>query len=429
MNQLKVGFYTLGCKVNQNDTESLMSLFRQRGYEIVPFGAEADICVVNTCAVTQTGASKSRQMIRKAIGFEPEVVVATGCYPQVAAAEVGAITGVNLVVGMEERPKIVDLVEEYLQRRENRLQLQGDAQGSWIELPIEHASHRTRATLKVEEGCEQFCSYCIVPYARGKVRSMPLEQAVAGFRHLVASGFKEIVLTGIHIGSYGKDLGLTLAQLLASLLETPGDYRIRLGSIEPLDFDDTLLDLVLTHPKICPYFHIPLQSGSNEILKQMNRHYDRAYYQGLLRYIRKGNPLAGIGTDLIVGFPGETEVNFRETVDFVQRQAFSRMHVFRYSPRKGTPAATLPGRISRGIQEDRSQAILKIAAATMREFAAKFIGREVSVLFEESETGGWTGLSGEYLRVYLPTEENLKNQLIRVIVDRIEGELLVARLI
>ena len=350
---MKIAFHTLGCKVNQNDTESMTSLFRERGHEIVPFEAVADVYVINTCAVTNLGERKSRQSIRRAAAIKPRpVVVVTGCYAQTASGEVAGIPGVNLVIGMADRPRLAELVEEYCKDRHNLVRV-GDIsrEKSWIKLPVSHLTERTRATLKVQEGCDQFCSYCIVPLARGRVRSLPLVEAFNEFRNLVDSGFREIVLTGIHLGAYGKDRGLTLTDLLMEVLKVPGDYRIRLGSIEPNELDDRLLNIILNNNRICQHLHIPLQSGSDRILKLMNRHYTVAYYSRLLNRIRRENPLIAIGADLIVGFPGETDSDFEDTCSFLIEQSFSRIHVFRFSPRKGTPAASFPGRVPGGIQE------------------------------------------------------------------------------
>lgn len=411
---MKVAFHTLGCKVNQNDTEGLMSLFAEAGYEIVQFGDSADVYVVNTCAVTQIGAAKSRQMIRKAIGFDPRVVVATGCYPQVSPDEVRQIDGVDLIIGMSERPQIVTLVEQFLNGQTADHDLSNDV---WVDLPGTHLSEKTRATLKIQEGCEQFCSYCIIPYARGKVKSMPPEAAVAAFKNLLADGFQEIVLTGIHLGCYGKDLRIAFKDLLKQLLMIPGDFRIRLGSLEPLDFDDELLEIILHSEKICPYFHLPLQSGCNRILNLMNRHYDQKYYADLLGKIRAAIPNAGIGTDLIVGFPGETADDFNDTLEFIKQMNFSKIHVFKYSPRTGTPAAKMPNRIAKAVQEQRSHEVIALGTRMAMAFAQSFVGKTIEVLFEEAKDGKQTGLSGEYLRVLVDSDKNLKNQrlFVRVI--------------
>jgi threonylcarbamoyladenosine tRNA methylthiotransferase MtaB len=414
---MKVAFHTLGCKVNQNDTDSLIRLFRESGYEIAPFAPGADIYVVNTCIVTKVGESKSRQIINKAVSYQPQLVVVTGCYPQVAPNEAAAIPGVNLVVGMAERPRIVELVERLLVRPQQIVEVGkiADLQ-EWVSLPVGLSGERTRANLKIEEGCDQFCSYCVIPYARGKVRSMPLEQAVAEVQSLLAAGFKEIVLSGIHLGVYGKDTGVALSELLATILKIEGDFRIRLGSIEPTDFTEQLVATVVNHPKVCQYLHIPLQSGSDRVLKMMNRHYDLAYYQELMENLRKTNPYLAIGTDLIVGFPGETEADFDSGCEFVEKIAFARMHVFRYSPRPGTPATGFPNRVSRALQEERSKRVGAIAAATSSAFMRQFIGTTVEVLFEEGHADCWTGLTGEYFRVEVASTLNLKNVLARVLV-------------
>jgi len=422
---MKVAFCTLGCKVNQNDTEGLIRLFQDRGYEIAPFEAGADIYVINTCAVTCAGASKSRRAVSKAVRFMPKAVVVTGCYSQAFPADFAGLPGVRLLVGMAERPHIVDLVTEAL--RENQLKVAVGRTADlneWIDLPPVNTSGRTRAMLKIEEGCEQFCSYCVVPYARGKVRSMPSEKVIANFRKILERGFKEVVLTGIHLGVYGQDLGLTLNDILKELVKVEGDFRIRLGSIEPSDFNPELLRTVTANRKICRYLHIPLQSGCDRILKLMNRVYNTAYYDKLLAQIRELNPLMGIGTDLIVGFPGETEADFEETRRFVKAQAFSRAHVFRYSPRRGTPAAALPGRVAKAKQEERSREITAITSATAHNFAAMFTGRGVEVLFEEKKGRFWTGLSSEYLRVETNFTENPGNNFQVVTVNGVNGNIL-----
>lgn len=418
---MKVAFHTLGCKVNQNDTQGLIEIFRGKGYEIVPFGTPADIYVINTCAVTHIGEGKSRQAIRKAAGLNPKAVIAvTGCYAQVSPQQIAGIPGVNLVVGMEERPRIVELVDDFLISQCNSVNVQAiEKSSTWINLPASPPHRRTRAFLKVEEGCEQFCSYCIVPYARGKVRSMPLPQVIREFSSLVANGYQEIVCTGIHLGIYGRELGTNLADLLREVLKIEGRYRIRLGSIEPNDFQENLIQLIVNNQKVCQHLHIPLQSGNDRILNLMNRGYDTGYFAGLLEKLRRLNPMIAIGTDLIVGFPGETEEDFLATCNFVRKQGFSRIHVFRYSPRQGTPASTFPGRVPRIVQEERSKKIQEIANHSFLEYAQKFLGVTVEVLFEEQKPFGWSGLSGEYLRVETKTGLNLKNFFVPVCLDEL----------
>lgn len=423
---MRIAFHTLGCKVNQTDTESLMAMFRERGHEIIPFDEIADVYIINTCAVTNLGERKSRQSIRRAAAVIPSpIIVVTGCYAQTSSGEVAGIPGVNLVVGMSERPRLVQLVEDYCRDRQNKINVSDiGLERSWIKLPVSYSTERTRATLKVQEGCDQFCSYCIVPLARGRIRSLPLVEAVSQFKALIASGYREIVLTGIHLGAYGKDLGITLTDLLKELLKNEGTFRIRLGSIEPNDFDDSLIELIINNSRICQYLHIPLQSGSESVLKLMNRHYSLNYYQNLLWRIRSGNPLVAIGTDLIVGFPGETEEDFERACQFIEEQAFSRIHVFRFSARKGTAAASLPNKVPGEVKEERSKRVQEIASKAAADYAGKFIGRSVETLFEEKTGSRWTGLSGEYLRTEIVTNADLKNKLKKVLVTGISGNIL-----
>jgi len=425
---MKVAFFTLGCKVNQNDTQGIIAIFSKQGYEVVPFSVGADVYVINTCTVTGVGAQKSRQVIRRATKFsETAVVVVTGCYAQIGATEIAQIPGVNLVVGMADWLRLPALVDEFCQNRRNQsLVCERTEKTEWLELPVTNFGAHTRATLKIEDGCDQFCSYCIVPYARGGVRSMPLQLVKENFFKLLQEDYHEIVLTGINLGSYGKDLGIKLVNLLVELLSIPGEYRIRLGSIEPLDLDFELRQLILNHPKICQHLHIPLQSGADRILKLMNRGYDLEYYQQLVISLRQKNPKISIGTDLILGFPTETETDFEQIVAFVAKQNFSKMHLFRYSPRQGTKAALLSDRVPQKIQEKRVQQLQQIAFESSSKYANSFVGQEVEVVFEEQVTGAWTGLSGEYLRVSCPEVEIVPNCLTKVLVMENDGEKLKA---
>lgn len=416
---MKIAFHTLGCKVNQNDSQAIAELFRGHGHEIVPFEAGADVYIINTCAVTKISEQKSRQVIRKGMELDPKaLVVVTGCYAQTSPTEIAGIPGVHLVVGLADRPRLVQLVGDYLRFGENQMNVT-DITGikTWQDLPVYDPLERTRATLKIEDGCNEFCSYCIVPYARGRVRSMPMEEVMDNFRVLVKKGFHEIVLTGIHLGHYGKDLNIRLDELLKQLLKTEGEFRIRLGSLEPKDVTEELLNLITGEEKICQHLHIPLQSGSDRILEKMGRNYELAYYSELLHRAREQNPMIALGTDLIVGFPGENDQDFENTCRFVEEQGFSRVHVFRFSPRSGTPAATMPGKVTKKIQEERSRRIQEIALNSATSFSRLFLGKNVEVLFEEKTAEGWMGLSGEYLRVIVDTAEDLKNKLQTVMVD------------
>lgn len=421
---MKVAFYTLGCKVNQNDTQGLMDLFQKQGYEVIPFQGGADVYVINTCAVTMVGEQKSRQIIRKTLNFNPQaVMVVTGCYAQTSPQIIAGIPGVNLVVGIADRPRILELVQQFMIDYRNQINVSRiDGIDEWIDLPLSEPAERTRAMLKIEDGCEEFCSYCIVPYARGKVRSMPMKQVVEKFNALQQKGYREIVLTGIHLGQYGREQGTSLHHLLIEILKRVDGCRIRLGSLEPNDLPDDLLNLVLNNPAICQHLHIPLQSGCDRILKLMNRHYNSGFVADLLARIREKNPLIAIGTDLIVGFPGETEADFIITRDFVQKQNFSRIHVFRFSPRRGTAAAELPDRVSKSVQEERSKIIQQIATQAAQVYTQKFIEKNVEVLFEKKIVGGWTGLTGEYLRMRTDTKLDFKNCLQKVKVIGLIGD-------
>ena len=427
---MKIAFHTLGCKVNQNDSQAIAELFRGQGHEIVPFESGADVYIINTCAVTKVSEQKSRQIIRKGMDLNPEaLVVVTGCYAQTSPKEIAGIPGVHLVVGLADRPRLADLVSEYLGSGRSQVNVTSiaDVKG-WQDLPVSAPLERTRATLKIEDGCNEFCSYCIVPYARGRVRSMPMPEVIENFTGLIEKGFREIVLTGIHLGHYGKDLGVGLDNLLKQLLQTKGDYRIRLGSLEPKDVTDELLNLITGEPRICQHLHIPLQSGSNRILQKMGRNYDLSYYSELIHRTRERNPFMALGTDLIVGFPGENDQDFEDTCHFVEEQQFSRVHVFRFSPRSGTPAATMPGKVLKKIQEERSQRIQQIALNSANSFSRLFLGKNVRVLFEEKVAEGWSGLSGEYLRVIVDSEDDLKNKLQTVTIDNQKNDHLMGSL-
>ncbi len=424
---MRVAFQTLGCKVNQNDSEALMTLFQEQGHQIVPFNTPAEVYLINSCAVTRSGEQKSRQVARRAKELNPQgIVVVCGCYAQVSPEEVAALAGVDLVVGMAERPRLVELVHDYLQQAKPRVEVSRiSSLDQWEQLPLGQFAEKTRATLKIQEGCEDFCSYCIIPYARGKVRSMPLDSVKEWFAKLVAKEYREIVLTGIHLGNYGKDLGLDLNQLLQELLKMEGTFRIRLGSLEPRDLSPDLIETIVGHPRICQYLHIPLQSGSDRILKLMNRNYTLIEYEGLLEQIRSFNHQIGIGTDLIVGFPGEEEADFEVTQNFLRGQSFSRIHTFRYSPRPGTRAVSMPGRVPKKRQETWSTQIRELATRMRQQYAAGFRGQKVTVLFEEDSPEGCSGFAGEYLRVLSRTKQKVDNLLTEVWVQEVQDDLLI----
>ncbi|MBQ1336525.1 MAG: tRNA (N(6)-L-threonylcarbamoyladenosine(37)-C(2))-methylthiotransferase MtaB [Selenomonadaceae bacterium] len=400
-----VAFATLGCKVNQFETETVEGLFRQRGYEVVPFSEAADVYVINTCSVTSLGDSKSRQLIRRARRQNDAAIIAvTGCYAQVSPEEIKALDGVRVVLGTKDRAKIVDYVEQAA--REDGL-LDGVAdvmeQGEFEDIPLFGMPTRTRAFLKIEDGCQNFCSYCIIPYARGPVKSRQLSHIRREAEKLAGAGFKEIVLTGIHLGAYGKDLpgNVTLADACREVLAVSGLKRLRLGSLESIELSPELFALMREEKeRFCAHLHLPMQAGSDAILKAMNRHYDTAEFGRLIQRVEQEIPGIAISTDVIVGFPGETEELFQESLDFAERMNFSRMHVFPYSRRKGTPAASMPGQVPEPVKKERVHRMQALAKRKAEEFHQGFLGRKMRVLFETSHEGIADGLTDNYIRVY-----------------------------
>ncbi|HHV71169.1 MAG TPA: tRNA (N(6)-L-threonylcarbamoyladenosine(37)-C(2))-methylthiotransferase MtaB [Clostridia bacterium] len=430
----KVAFYTLGCKVNQYDTEAMAELFKKKGYEIEDFHNPADVYIVNSCTVTNEGDRKSRQMIRRAIKQNPNAIVAvTGCYAQIAGKKLSEIPGLDLVVGTQERKRIVELVEEVAERKKQIFWVSDIMETKEFEpLEIEEFGEKTRAYVKIQEGCNQFCTYCIIPYVRGPVRSRPLKEIVAEVERLTAKGYREIVLTGIHLGLYGADFkdGTDLADVILAISKVAGLVRIRLSSIDSNDITNKLIEAMLTVPKFCRHLHIPLQSGDNEILRAMNRHYTTEEYKQLIDVLREKIPQIAITTDLIVGFPGEKEEHFRNTCNFVKQIGFSRMHIFSYSPRKGTPAADFPNQISKQIKEERSKKMHMIAEEMAFNYANSYLNKEVEVLVESRTCSGrWQGLTDTYLRVEFASDEALEGELVRVKIFQREKDILIGKLI
>lgn len=429
----KVAFTTLGCKINQVETDMLIGLFTRSGYEVVAFDGLADVYVINTCSVTHLGERKSRQLIRRAIRRNPEAVVAvTGCYAQTSADAVAGIPGVSLVLGTQQRARIVELVDEVRQNRQP-LQMVGDIMTAreFEDIPLYENPGRTRAFLKIQEGCINFCSYCIIPYSRGPLRSRLPESVLAEARKLIAAGYQEIVLAGIHLGAYGHDLSgnISLASIVEQVLALEGLQRLRLGSVEPTEVTGELVDLMLNNPKLCRHLHIPLQGGSDEVLRAMNRHYITFEFKKLILYLKFEIPDISISTDLIVGFPGETDEQFEEAYNFVRKLELAGMHVFPYSRRQGTPAAEMPNQVSAEIKAERSKRMLELAAEKERNYAAQYIGEVATVLFE-MVNGGWAeGFTGNYIRVFVPADETvigkiLTVRLLEVVDDGINGEII-----
>ena len=396
---------TLGCKVNQFETETMEGLFRARGYDVVPFEERADVYVINTCSVTHLSDRKSRQLIRRAARTNPAACIAvTGCYAQVAPEEIRALEGVRVVIGTKERARIVDYVEASLHADTGVAGTITDIMQARVfeDIPLHALPHRTRAFLKIEDGCQNFCTFCIIPYARGPVKSRELSAVEREMRLLVDAGFHEVVLTGIHLGAYGIDLATrpTLADACRTALAEEGLRRLRLGSLESVELSADLLELMRTEPRFAAHLHLPLQAGSDAVLRAMNRHYDTAAFAALLADVRAAVPGVAISTDIIVGFPGETEEDFAAGMDFVRAMGFARMHVFPYSARRGTPAARRTDQVPPMVRKERAARMQALADELAEEFHRSMLGSVAEVLFETCADGVSDGLTETYVRVY-----------------------------
>lgn len=427
-----VAFYTLGCKVNQYETQAMRELFFDAGYEEASFTERADVYVINTCSVTSLSDRKSRQMIGRARRTNPDaVIVAAGCYAQTAAEEVGNIDGVNLVIGTQGRKDIVTLAEQAAGKRQNCVTdiLRTHA---FEDLSVHAYSEKTRAYIKVQEGCSQFCSYCIIPYARGPVRSRPHGEVLAEARRLAQAGYQELVLVGIHIASYGKDLPDTsLERLIQEINGIDAVRRIRLSSIEPMTLDGAFLRAVAGADKLCHHFHISLQSGCDATLARMNRKYTTAQFAQIVEGLRAAFDGAAITTDVMVGFPGETEEEFAASLAFVKQIGFADLHVFQYSPRRGTPAAKMENQIAPEVKHTRSERMIAAGKESRDAFLRAFIGREATVLFEQEhahQTGWYEGKTENYMTVVCESARDLSGELLGVYLERAEDGILYGRL-
>lgn len=403
--QKVAAFHTLGCKVNQDESEAMETLFKQAGYALGNFDEEADVYVINTCTVTHLSDRKSRQMIRRARKNNPAaVVVVTGCYAQTAVKEVAAMADVDVIIGNNQHGHIVELTEAFQKDRQRR-QLIEDSRtfAEFEELPMDRQITRTRAYLKVQEGCEQFCTYCIIPYARGPLRSRQLDKVLTEAKRLEEAGFQEIILTGIHLGAYGQEKGgsgLDIAGLCREILAATDSVQIRLGSIEPTEVSDELIELIATDRRMCRHLHLPLQAGHDDVLKRMNRPYTTEQYRAQLAKIRASIADIAITTDLMVGFPGESDDQFRNCLTFCDEMSFSGMHIFKYSPREGTPASTFPEQVSSADKDQRSKKMAAVAEKNKQLFQKRFLGQDVWVLAEEQTSDGlWEGHTDNYLLV------------------------------
>ncbi len=420
----KVAFHTLGCKVNQGETAAMAHLFHQAGYEVVPFAEAADVYIVNTCAVTVQAERKSRQMVRRARDHSPAaLVVMVGCYPQVAGQEqLSELADIDLIVGSNDKHRIVQLVAQVLAEHRPLLAVSPwSDHAEFSAIGAGQESSRARANLKIQDGCQQFCAYCIIPYARGPERSRTPDQVEDEAKALLAQGYREIVLTGIHLGSYGRDLqpATDLSMLLRQLLPLQGLHRLRLSSIEPNEITPELLQLMQQHANFCRHLHIPLQSGTDHVLRAMNRRYTTEGYRRVVELARTHVPGLAITTDVIVGFPGETEDQFQDTCQFVQEIGFSRLHVFRYSRRPGTPAADFAAQVPTAEKDRRSKALIAIGKQLASQYAERLVGESVQVLWEHEQDGFWKGHTDTYVQVSAASLLPLANRLSEAKVRRL----------
>lgn len=424
----KAALHNLGCKVNAYETEAMQHLLEEAGYEIVPFTQKADVYVINTCSVTNMADRKSRQMLHKAKKNNPDsIVVAAGCYVQTSEKEVLNDLSVDIVIGNDRKHDLVRLLEEYsLDSVNDTVDDINDGKHDFEELFIDQTKEHTRAFIKVQDGCNQFCSYCIIPYARGRVRSRRFENVIAEVERLAANGFKEVVLTGIHLSSYGVDFeeATGLLELIQAVNAVKGIERIRLGSLEPKIVTEHFASELSKLDKICPHFHLSLQSGCDATLKRMNRKYTTKEYERGCELLRKYFVHPAITTDVIVGFPGETEEEFEQTKAYLEHIHFYEMHIFKYSKRKGTRAAVMPDQIDEQIKAVRSEKLIALGHDMSKEFRKFYIGKNEEVLFEEKTVIGdkeyFVGYTKEYVKVAKKTDENLENQIVS---GRISGML------
>ncbi len=421
---MRVAFYTLGCKVNQYETQALEQLFAERGHTLVPFEGEADVYIINSCTVTAVSDKKSRQAVRQARKRAPDAVIALcGCYPQTHPDDMDGLP-VDLVAGTGDRLGFVELVERaWAERREKITALDDVMKRRVFEpLPAGGLEGRTRAMLKVEDGCVNFCTYCIIPYARGPVRSLPLRDAVEQAAKLAAEGYKELVLTGIEISSWGRDFkdGTSLVDLVEAICAAAPQCRVRLGSLEPRTVTEDFCQRAAKLENLCPHFHLSMQSGCDATLKRMNRKYDTARFWESVELLWKYFDTPAITTDMIVGFPGETEEEFSRSLFFIQKCGFAAMHIFPYSKRPGTPAAAMPEQVPNAVKEERARWAAEIAAQMERDYLSQFMGQTVEVLFEEARDGLWRGHTARYSEVRVRSDENLHNQLRQVQVTSVE---------
>ncbi len=404
----------------------MIQQFIENGYEIIEHTKKADIYIINTCTVTNMSDRKSRQMLRRMKEQnENAVVVAVGCYAQVAKEELRKIPEIDLVLGNNEKLKITDYVKDYIEKNENQIEIEDVMHSKeYYDFGDVTFTEKTRAVIKIQDGCDRFCSYCIIPYARGRVRSRKPESVVSEVEKIAKEGIKEVVITGIHIASYGKDFknDYRLIDLLEELNKINGIERIRLGSIEPLLITEEFVNRLKKLEKVCHHFHLSLQSGCDETLKRMNRRYTTTEFKEIVKRLRNTYEDVMLTTDIIVGFPGETEEEFKETYRFLKDMKFYKMHIFKYSPRKGTKAAEMKNQVNGNIKEERSRKLIELSDINEKEYNEEYIGKEVEILFEEEKEGVYKGHTQNYILAYYNTDKKLENKIVKVKCIRTEIE-------
>lgn len=427
----KVALHNLGCKVNAYETEAMQQMLEAAGYEIVPFEPGADIYVINTCSVTNIADRKSRQMLHKAKKMNPDaIVVAAGCYVQADTKKAEADASIDIIIGNNKKQELIPILESYRTGHQKTTEcVDINHTKEYENLEIDRTEEHTRAYLKVQDGCNQFCTYCIIPYARGRIRSKKTEDVVNEVKRLAASGCQEVVLTGIHLSSYGKERpedqenSLTLIQ---AVHQVDGIERIRLGSLEPGIITEEFAAAISSLPKVCPHFHLSLQSGCTTTLKRMNRRYTAEEYREKCEILRKYYPAPALTTDVITGSPGETEEEFEESRSFVDSIHFYETHIFPYSKREGTKAAGMPDQLTEQVKKERSRILIALGKEHQREYMEQFLGQEKEVLFEEQQTVEgqeyWTGHTMEYLKIAVISEENLENKRVMVQLREMIGQ-------
>ena len=430
---MKVAFYTLGCKVNQYETNGMIQAFMENGYEIVDFSEKADIYIINTCTVTSISDKKSRQMIRRTKQLNPDaIVVAVGCYAQVAKDKLEEIKDIDLILGISEKTEIVKYVEEEIHNRKPQEHISDVMhQKEFVDFGSVNYTDKNRVAIKVQDGCNQFCTYCIIPYARGRIRSRKIENVKKEVEDLAKKGIKEIVITGIHVASYGKDLkeDVGLIDLLEEINKVDGIERIRLSSLEPTLITEEFVKRLSKLNKICDHFHLSLQSGCDETLKRMNRHYTTADFKKATELLRKTYPNVALTTDVIVGFPGETDEEFNTTYEFLKDINFYKMHIFKYSQRRGTKAEKMPNQVDGKVKEERSKKLIELSDKNEIEQNKKYLNKTLKVLIEELEKGYYKGHTTNYIMVKIKeNKENLQNKIVNAKIIDNDGIELIGKL-